>query len=136
MGNYALITNGIVMNTVVWDGETAVDFGEDYNLVVIPDGVFVTIGYLYADGVFSAPPLTSEELAQNELNAIAANVSKKNSLMDEASQQISVLQDAVDLNMATDDEARLLPLWKKYRVLLNRIIIDVSGEIQWPARPI
>ncbi|EKE5210868.1 tail fiber assembly protein, partial [Escherichia coli] len=45
------------------------------------------------------------------------------------------LQDAVDLNMATDDESALLPLWKKYRVLLNRTDTGNAPDIVWPESP-
>lgn len=38
----------------------------------------------------------------------------KQSLMDEASEKISILQDSVDLGMSTESESEKLPLWKKY----------------------
>ncbi|EQA9451516.1 tail fiber assembly protein, partial [Shigella flexneri] len=41
-------------------------------------------------------------------------------------------QDAVDLDMATDDETKLLLAWKKYRVLLMRVNV-VKPE--WPMHP-
>ncbi|POW56409.1 hypothetical protein C3408_13165 [Candidatus Pantoea alvi] len=52
--------------------------------------------------------------------------------MAEATHTISILQDAVDLDMATDEESTLLPLWKKYQVLLSRIDASTSEEIKWP----
>ncbi len=42
----------------------------------------------------------------------------KNSLMQVASEHIAPLQDAVDLEIATEEETSLLEAWKKYRVLL------------------
>ena len=45
---------------------------------------------------------------------------------------IAPLQDAVDLDMATDDETKLLLAWKKYRVLLMRVNV-VKPE--WPMHP-
>ncbi|EET5326201.1 tail fiber assembly protein, partial [Escherichia coli] len=45
----------------------------------------------------------------------------KNSLMQVASEHIAPLQDAVDLEIATEKETLLLEAWKKYRVLLNRV---------------
>ncbi|TDJ74810.1 phage tail protein [Pseudomonas putida] len=50
---------------------------------------------------------------------------------------IAPLQDAVDIDDATDDEKALLALWKKYRVALNRLP-DQEGypaNISWPAPP-
>lgn len=50
---------------------------------------------------------------------------------------ITPLQDAVDVDDATDEEKALLTLWKKYRVALNRLP-DQEGypaSIDWPAPP-
>lgn len=56
----------------------------------------------------------------------------KSNLMDEASRRISVLQDAVDLDIATTEETSSLLVWKKYRVLLNRV--DTAAPV-WPTAP-
>ena len=56
----------------------------------------------------------------------------KNSLMQVASEHISPLQDAVDLEIATEEEISLLTAWKKYRVLLNRV--DILEPV-WPVQP-
>lgn len=55
--------------------------------------------------------------------------------MEEASSRIAVLQDAVDLEMATDEESKALPLWKKYRVLLSRIDANTANTLNWPDKP-
>ncbi|EOM6987716.1 tail fiber assembly protein, partial [Escherichia coli] len=49
---------------------------------------------------------------------------------------IAPLQDAVDLEMATDDEQALLLAWKKYRVLLNRVDTSTAPDVEWPAVPV
>ncbi|HFI6285634.1 tail fiber assembly protein [Escherichia coli] len=59
----------------------------------------------------------------------------KKSLMQVASEHIAPLQDAVDLEIATEEEASLLTAWKKYRVLLNRIDISTAPDIDWPTIP-
>ncbi|EPB0561144.1 tail fiber assembly protein [Escherichia coli] len=59
----------------------------------------------------------------------------KTSLMKQASEVISTLQDAVDFDMATDKEQTLLVAWKKYRVLLSRVNPDDAGNIIWPEVP-
>ncbi|KTI34166.1 tail fiber assembly protein [Enterobacter roggenkampii] len=74
------------------------------------------------------PPLTSDDLAD-----IAT--CKKTELLNEASILITTLQDAVDLDMATEKEAALLLAWKKYRVLLNRINPNDAPDIIWPEVP-
>lgn len=59
VSNYAMIENGIVVNIIVWDGVTPYNPGPQYTLVLVPDGAFVTIGYLYdATNGFTAPPVT------------------------------------------------------------------------------
>ncbi|EOJ3759771.1 tail fiber assembly protein [Escherichia coli] len=59
----------------------------------------------------------------------------KNSLMQVASENIAPLQDAVDLDIATEEEASLLAAWKTYRVLLNRVDTTVAADIEWPVAP-
>ncbi|MGV7960605.1 tail fiber assembly protein [Photorhabdus tasmaniensis] len=39
------------------------------------------------------------------------------------------LSDAVEFDMATNEEALLLKEWKKYRVILNRVDISKAPEI-------
>ncbi|MDT4620715.1 tail fiber assembly protein, partial [Escherichia coli] len=45
------------------------------------------------------------------------------------------LQDAVDLEIATEEETLLLEAWKKYRVLLNRVDTSTAPDIEWPEEP-
>ncbi|HCP3098873.1 TPA: tail fiber assembly protein, partial [Escherichia coli] len=45
------------------------------------------------------------------------------------------LQDAVDLEIATEEEKSLLAAWKTYRVLLNRVDTSLSPDIEWPSQP-
>lgn len=60
---------------------------------------------------------------------------KKNNLINESVDKITPLQYAVDLEMATDDEAIQLEKWKKYRVLLNRVDTSLAPDIDWPQKP-
>lgn len=75
-----------------------------------------------------APPLTTAQLVE-----IADD--QKSSLMAEAAVAIAPLQDAVDLEEATDNEKTQLTAWKKYRVLLNRIDTSIAPNITWPTKP-
>lgn len=52
-----------------------------------------------------------------------------------ASEHIAPLQDAADLEIATEEEISLLEAWKKYRVLLNRVDTSTAQDIEWPALP-
>lgn len=74
------------------------------------------------------PPPTAEEKTQ-------ANVAKKAQLMTQATTAIAPLQDAVDLDEATEEETALLKKWKQYRVTLNRIDANTADDIDWPEQP-
>ncbi|EAA4075106.1 tail fiber assembly protein [Salmonella enterica subsp. enterica serovar Napoli] len=56
----------------------------------------------------------------------------KSRLLQMASEKIAPLQDAVDLDEATDKEKASLLAWKKYRVQVNRV--DTSSP-DWPEKP-
>ena len=60
---------------------------------------------------------------------------KKNQLLEKAASQLSYLQDAVDSQIASEQETQLLVEWKKYRVLVNRIDIELAPNIEWPNQP-
>jgi len=64
---------------------------------------------------------------------VAAAEQKKVFLLAEANIAIAPLQDAFDLDMATDAEKALLLAWKKYRVLLMRV--DTAKPV-WPTPPV
>lgn len=63
---------------------------------------------------------------------LAKVIEQKKDLMQMANDIIAPLQDAVDLDMATDEEKQQLTDWRKYRVLLSRI--DDSKPV-WPDQP-
>ncbi|HDR9899972.1 TPA: tail fiber assembly protein, partial [Escherichia coli C240-52 (9c)] len=52
-----------------------------------------------------------------------------------ASEHIAPLQDAIDLDIATEEETSLLAAWKTYRVLLHRVDTTVAADIEWPVAP-
>lgn len=56
--------------------------------------------------------------------------------MAEANLKIAVLQDAVDLDMATPEEEAALKNWRRYRVLLSRAQSDAKyPNVPLPQRP-
>jgi hypothetical protein len=55
---YAIVQNGVVINTVVWDGGSDWTPPADSVTAVIPAGTYAGIGSTYSGGVFSAPPDT------------------------------------------------------------------------------
>lgn len=74
------------------------------------------------------PPLSKEQL-------ITEAEIQKQSLLGAANIVIAPLQDAIDLDMATDEEKAQLIEWKKYRVLLNRVDTSTAPDIEWPEKP-
>ncbi|WP_410743109.1 tail fiber assembly protein [Citrobacter freundii] len=89
---------------------------------VAPEGHFVKW-----DGKKWVHDADAEKIAQ-----ITQATQQKESLLALAASKIAPLQDAVDLDIATEAEAALLLAWKKYRVLLNRINPNDTPDINWP----
>lgn len=65
---------------------------------------------------------------------VAEAEQKKAFLLAEANIAIAPLQDAFELDMATDAEKESLLAWKKYRVLLMRVD-TAAPDINWPLPP-
>ncbi|WP_334351311.1 tail fiber assembly protein [Enterobacter bugandensis] len=78
--------------------------------------------FLFVDGEITAARVDYEAEAQR----------KKLELLNQANNVIATLQDAIDLDMATDEEAEGLTQWRKYRVLLSRV--DATAPV-WPEVP-
>lgn len=69
--------------------------------------------------------------------ALAATVAQqKTSLLSRANNEIAWLQDAVDLNQATESEAQRLNDWKIYRIALNRLDLADPASVSWPSVPV
>ena len=56
---------------------------------------------------------------------------KKARLIQEATDNIAILQDAVNLEIATTEENSQLDSWRKYRVLVSRIDTSTAPDIVW-----
>lgn len=108
-------------------------------LIALSDEDWASVGpgYSYVNGTLVAPPAKTPEEIQTKLNAekVAVNTAKKAELITVAIDRVSVLQDAVDLEMATDDEIAMLKTWKTYKVLLSRTNTNVQENISWPSAP-
>jgi len=74
------------------------------------------------------PPATAAQL-------FSIAESKNEQLRYIADSTIGPLQDAVDLNIATDDETAQLKAWKTYRVMLNRVDVSKAPDIDLPVAP-
>ncbi|MBC4281372.1 tail fiber assembly protein [Klebsiella pneumoniae] len=65
--------------------------------------------------------------------AVADADKTKSDRMAIATAEIAVLQDAVNLNLATEFELKKLTALQTYRVLLNRVDTSAAPDIKWPA---
>jgi len=138
---YAVIVDGIVTNTVLWDGNTDPETGgvsppSGQQWILIENGQAAYIGYPATqdeNGVWSfqapppPPPPTAEEI-------LAANTAIRNQLLAAAALAIAPLQDAVDLGEATTEESALLTKWKQFRVAVNRVVLT-NANPTWPQPP-
>ena len=101
----------------------------------------------FTDGVtvvYSAAPIlgwslaTAAQVALYEakelLDAAVAEAARLRKIADDT---ITPLQDAVELDLATEAEVGLLKSWKRYRVALSRVPEQEGypAEIDWPAPP-
>ncbi|MDX6042987.1 tail fiber assembly protein [Scandinavium lactucae] len=109
------------------------------------DAVQITMPGNYPSDTTIYPPSTpydkwngerwvTDEAAQQSAEVAAANATKA-ALIKSASEQIEPLQDAVDLDMATDEEKARFNEWRKYRVLLTRVDTSTAPAIIWPEAP-
>lgn len=94
----------------------------------IPEG-FTANGEWMFDGEKIVPRIIPHE------ESVAKASELKTYYITVATNAINPLQDAVDLEIATDEEKRLLLLWKKYRIDVNRTDVNKAPDIAWPVTP-
>ncbi|MBU9847163.1 tail fiber assembly protein [Rahnella ecdela] len=81
--------------------------------------------YGYQDGTFIKFEPVASEVAEK----------KRNDLLSKAAIAIAPLQDAVDIDDATEAELQELKAWKTCRVALNRLDLTSATDITWPELP-
>ncbi|RVD76991.1 tail fiber assembly protein [Pseudomonas koreensis] len=85
-------------------------------------------GMSYQNGVFSPPAGPTAEQIKEQ------NKAMRDSYLRAATLAIGPLQDAVDLDDATDEDVALLKAWKQYRVSVNRVDLTLVTPA-WPPAP-
>lgn len=133
MPNFAVVENGKVINIVVWDGVTEwkPDSGE---AIIAPDGVGVGVGWLYADGVFTAPVVQIPDKTHGELVAEAS--AEKYARLDEAKSKIVVWQTKLLMGRTlTSEESASLNEWVDYVDAVSAIDPRTAPDIEWPLPP-
>jgi len=83
--------------------------------------------------LITAEMKASEKKAQQHADAVAELDRRRK----EADHEIEPLQDAVDIDEATEAGLNLLKLWKKYRVALSKVETQSTypANIDWPVPP-
>ncbi|WP_368570599.1 tail fiber assembly protein, partial [Acinetobacter baumannii] len=71
-------------------------------------------------------------LKNSQINAIIA---QKEALSADAENRIVQLERKVRLDMASDDDKRLLTAWEIYTVKLDDINPELAHDIEWPEKP-
>jgi len=87
-------------------------------------------GWVYDANGFSIPvqaAMTADQIK-------GTNTRARDDLLNAAGLSIDPLQDAVDLGIATSDEAAQLTVWKQYRVAVGRVDLSVANPV-WPSPP-
>ncbi|TWD52495.1 tail fiber assembly protein [Pseudomonas sp. SJZ131] len=117
------------------DGELLVTVGKDGEPADLEHSV--TLHVSVADlAPFEMPPIAIEPAAA-PVDPVAVAITETARLRAVADYAIAPLQDALDIDEATDEDITLLKAWKKYRVALNRAT-DQPGyptTIDWPSVP-
>lgn len=78
--------------------------------------------------------MKDEALLATKAIEVTAEISRRRAIADYA---VAPLQDAMDIDEATEEEIGLLRAWKKYRVALSRMPEQAGYPItiDWPIAP-
>ena len=111
--------DGIAVSDVVY---------REYQTLPPPEGKVRVAGN---DGLPAWADIPAPSVAELKTEATAT----LSALMAKANAAIAPLQDAVDIDDATEAERASLTAWKKYRIALNRLDLSAAPDIAWPAYP-
>lgn len=132
--SYAVIENGMVVNTIVYDGEAELNVSDNQQLVGISDTGAVSpgIGWLYSNGEFTAPP---EPERQHE-DLVAEAEQMKKSLIDSALASIELIQLKLRAGRKlTPEETAQLNAVLDYIDEVEAVDTDAAPNIDWPEFP-
>lgn len=129
MSNYAMIdiSLGAVVNTIVLDEDS--DWTPPEGFIVVRNDV-ASIGWSYADGVFSPPPippLTPQEI-------FATNQNEQISRLSAAAQSMAPVVAMITIGDATDAETLAAKAWQAYYRALKLVDLSAASP-EWPTSP-
>lgn len=136
MARYAIVENNLVINVMLWDGDTeSWAPPESQTAALIPEGLRVTNGTPYVNGEFILEVIEPEPpLEPTPQDVLKINTATRDFLLDAATRAINPLQDAVDNEDATAAEVAMLKKWKQHRSAVNRTVLTVERPA-WPDQP-
>jgi len=118
---------GIVVDAIVWDGETPWTAPEGSTVV---QSDVAGIGWSYANGTFTAPPVPPPSAA----DILTLNTSTQAALLTAASQAMTPLLLSLQLGNATADETAQAKAWQTYYRAVQAIDLTVQSPT-WPTQP-
>lgn len=125
---YAVVDEGVVINTVLWDGKTKWQ-PEKGEAVLAPE--VINIGWLYDGKTFTAPPeppKTKEEL-------ISEAERQRRGLLTDADQITSDWRTELALGILEDDDKETLTKWMMYIRAVKAVDVSTAPDIEWPEQP-
>lgn len=125
-------SNGVI-NSVTQDASMFTPLG--YSVLELPE-LPATVDVLLSGSVWVVRDGKVVPKVFTPAELMSKNRDRKERLLSQATEQMSPLQDAVELNIATDEEAERLLVWRKYRVVLSRIDVAQTDGIEWPQPPV
>lgn len=139
MSIYAVVADGKVVNTIVWDGVTPLgDDEQPFAVLINPDpvnGLVPGIGWHYDNGEFSPPPVPEKTPEQKATE----NIQTAQSQYDMASKKINALQEQIYdedwTNISEDDLRAELAEWTAYRRALRSYLSTADGNQSLPEQP-
>ena len=89
--------------------------------------------FIQADA--AGAPVLVDELPLTHAEQVEIAKGERASRLATANAEIAWRQDAVDADIATEEETAALTEWKKYRVMLMRVDTAKAPCIEWPTPP-
>lgn len=128
-GFYPRVLQPDFVEAGTWPNDLVEVADEDYErLMRVPsDGLVIVSGENGYPETSAPPPLSADETK-------ARNVSIRDSLLATAALRIAPLQDAIELELASQGESEFLLAWRRYRVDVNRVDVMVANP-SWPPPP-
>lgn len=108
---------------------------EDYKALMDgqQNGKMIVPGKVPGKGLY--PVLQDRPTVTGGKEAVANAEYDKAWRLSSAATSIAPLQDAVDIDEATEEEKALLLAWKKHRIQLKRLDTSTAPDIEWPEIP-